>query len=365
MIILGGVSFNYPPFYYDSNIKATIQKFEYMYFFDFSSLHLQPSGNIFELHYWFDDQSHTMDAVVQNRCEKEFLGVVKAIASILNAEITIETEPFAEGGLRRWFRVLIKEENKKAPLTALLIMSLATNILIAPITTSINKVVEEVVESFLRDDEKNNLEKLKLRLEVEKLRQEINLEDSHTSDFNIINKRKSNFYETLQAYPKVKKVSFSIRSHTGKSFAEREVERTTFDEFILESDELEPEEIDNIIIEIISPVLKQGKYKWMGLYNGNPISFSMNSKEFKGRVQSGQIQFKNGAAINCALVIKRKLDNNGIEKEVGYEVIRVNSYFENDKPVETREGRLHRTRKGTVTPPQLDLFGGIEKRDTE
>ena len=33
--------------------------------------------NTIELHYWFNDDSHTMNAIVFNKCEYEFLGIVK------------------------------------------------------------------------------------------------------------------------------------------------------------------------------------------------------------------------------------------------------------------------------------------------
>jgi len=76
-------------------------------------------GNTLELHYWFDDKSHTMDANVQNKCEYDFLGVIKEIASTLNLEILIETEPLADGGIKRWFKIISKEESKKQQLKLL------------------------------------------------------------------------------------------------------------------------------------------------------------------------------------------------------------------------------------------------------
>lgn len=49
--------------------------------------------NTIELHYWFNDDSHAMDAVVFNRCEYEFLGIAKEIAQKLKVDLEIETEP--------------------------------------------------------------------------------------------------------------------------------------------------------------------------------------------------------------------------------------------------------------------------------
>ena len=91
--------------------------------------------------------------------------------------------------------------------------------------------------------------------------------------------------------------------------------------------------------------LKKGKYKWVGIYNGTPISFNMKSNEFRTLVQTGKVEFKNGSSINCQLEIRKRIDNEGIEKTVGYDVIRVNHYFDNEKPMETPEGKRYRQQK--------------------
>ena len=126
------------------------------------------------------------------------------------------------------------------------------------------------------------------------------------------------------------------------------------------SDDLEPLEIEKAEIEIISPVLKKGKYKWTGYYKGEVISFNMHSNEFKTLVQSGEIEFKNGSSINCFLKIKRKIDNEGIEKIVGYDVERVHFYFQNEEPIETSEGKQYRRVK-EAEKNQTRLFDSDEK----
>ena len=58
---------------------------------------------------------------------------------------------------------------------------------------------------------------------------------------NVIKKRKSNFYQILNNYPKIDKASFSIvDSNKTKRTEERFVNKIDFKEFILESNELEP-----------------------------------------------------------------------------------------------------------------------------
>jgi len=314
------------------------------------------SGNTLELHYWFENDSHTMDAIVQNRCEYEFLGVLKEIAATFNADVIIETEPLAEGGLRRWFKIIAKEENIRATITTAIIAALLAGVFITPITTSITKVTEKIIEEIFEDKEVKELEKEKLKLEVEKLRQEIQQNNQLLNQNSIIKKKKSNFYETLENYAKVSKVSFTIEDDNKIQISDdKSVLRKNFKQFVLVSDDLEPTEFEDAIIEIISPVLKKGNYKWMGIYNGISIPFNMKSKEFKTLVQTGDIQFKNGTSINCFLVVRKKIDNEGVEKIIGYDVLRINNYFENDKPIETPEGKHHRQKK-EADKLQMKLF---------
>lgn len=123
----------------------------------------------------------------------------------------------------------------------------------------------------------------------------------------------------------------------------------------MSSDDIEPENDENAIIEIVSPVLKKGNYKWTGIYNGTVISFSMKSNEFKTLVQTGKILFKNGSSINCHLIINKKINAEGEVHISSYEVVLVNHYFENDKPVETPEGKQKRQMNENKTK-QLELF---------
>lgn len=313
--------------------------------------------NTVEVHYWFTDDSHLMDAYVQNKCEYEFLGILKEICSTFNVELVVETQPLQNGGLRRWFRLTSKEEDKKATITIALITALLTTIIVTPLSTTISKVTERAIDKLFEDSVMQSLEKEKLRLEVENLRLEVREKTEKLDTSNVIKKKKSNFYVTLDNYQKIDKVSYSYSHEHEEVLEEKIIQRNDFKKFILVTDELEPIHEDEIVIEIISPVLKKGNYKWMGIYNGEAVPFTMKSKEFKELVQLGQVQFKNGTSINCSAIIKRKIDNEGIERITNIEVNRVNHYFENDKPIETYEGRLHRKKK-EAERKQYNLFKG-------
>jgi len=325
------------------------------------------NANTLELHYWFNDITHSMDAVVQNKCEQEFLAILNEIAKSFNVEILIETEPIAEGGIIRWFKINLKNKKQSATIITALITALATGIIITPIGTSLSEIGKQAIEKIFSDKELKELEKELLKeniknskedtkvkeLEQKKIEEEIKnirldseLKIQGLSSNRIIPKRKSNFYDTLDKYPKVKQVSLIIADENKNQIAEELfIQRCKFKEFILVSDELDPIEDENAIIEIISPVLKKGDYQWRGIYKGESLSFNMKSNEFKTLVQTGKIEFKNGSSIDCFLEIKRKMDNNGYEKIIERNIIRINNYFENDTPIETPEGKRYRQKQ--------------------
>ena len=65
-------------------------------------------ANTIELHYWMDDNSHIIDANIQNKCERELLDILDSIAGQWGLSVTIETMPLANGGVIRWFRLKAK-----------------------------------------------------------------------------------------------------------------------------------------------------------------------------------------------------------------------------------------------------------------
>lgn len=260
-------------------------------------------------------------------------------------------------------------------------LSTITAILITPLTKIAEKITEHIIDKVFEDknqviinDRKDSLELRKLELQNEnielqnkKLNEQLNQNQIEEANKQIkdvsrkiennivIKKRRSNFYEQLTNYEKIDKVSFRIEDKNNNSISENFIKKQNFNRFILHSDVIEPQSINNAKIEIISPVLKKGYYKWTGIYENEPIPFLMKSTEFKELVQKGQVEFKNGFTISCELQINKKVDNEGITKITGYEVLRVDSYFINDKPVETNEGKKHRKLKEAETQ-MLKLF---------
>lgn len=317
-------------------------------------------ANYIEFHYWFNDDSHSMDANIFNKCEYEALAIIKELSKTFKVDVQIDTEPIENGGLRSWLH--LKANSKNITLKDLILVAVfanaISNIITAPVTSTITEITTQMIERLFQDKEIAELKKQKeiaqLEYDIAKLENETK-ELSKTINEDAIVKRRSNYYEALKQCDKVEKVTIAVEDKNKQIYFENKVERISFDAYIMTSNDLEPQINENAIIEIVSPVLKKGKYKWTGIYNGEVIQFSMQSTEFKTLIQTGQIAFKNGFSIDCELLIKRKIDNEGITKISGYEVLTVNRYFENDNPIETPEGKKNRQKK-EADMRQLELF---------
>lgn len=310
-----------------------------------------------ELHYWLNDGTHTMDAHIFNKCERELLGIIDEFAAKLKVKVEIEIEPLGEGGLLSWFKLSGKDKNS---LKIAIFAFVLTEVLFQPITSSIDFLVKAAWERFLENPEitalKDEKEKeelirdiLQIRLESEKL--------SASIEENKLKKKRSNYFETVIKCEKIDKISISLMDATkSKEYCTSEVFSDDFERYILKSDELDPIIDEDATIELISPVLKKGKYQWLGIYHNSVIQFRMISREFKVMVLSGQIPFKNGSCIKCMLEVDRKIDNHGDERITGYIVHEVYGFFDNDRPIETPAGRRKRRRSVKATYRQLELF---------
>lgn len=307
--------------------------------------------NKLELHYLFsiDDKTHTMDAVVRNKCEHELLQIVSTIAKELNVQIKVETEAYDEGGLIEFYTFLGTAEGQA-------IMALA-NLAVVTLGVLLSRIplkkakLDKIEQELNIEAQKLNIALLKQELENKKINStNINIEKiEYILNNNIkVLKHKSNFYKILNNYPKVKKISTVKIDEFKKPLEDPQiVERKDFEKFILESDNLEPIPDDNATIEIISPVLKKGKFKWKGIYNklGSAIEFSMKDKEFKDNVVEEGISFKNGTFIDCIMEIERKIDDLGNIFNSNYSVITVLKQHDENASFETPKGKKIRQQK--------------------
>lgn len=314
-------------------------------------------SNCIEVQYYFEEETHLMDALVQNKCEYELLALIKEVASRFRLSIHIETAPLAEKGFRWRFKVALKKENK----TGAVAITIATAVLVAvvasPLSASGSETARQLIDQLTVSPEFGEFTEEKNQILVEKRVQQMLSHCNNLDASNLLKKRRSNFFELLKKYPRINRVQLmAVDEQRSRISHEAIITRQQFEQQILTSDILEPEEIDDVEIEIVSPVLKKSSHKWIGVYNGKARSFTMLSKEFKKLVQSGKVQFKNGTIIKCQISIHKKINSEGTERITGMTIDRVNQYYENDKPVETNEGKKQKKPQEQGPIQQLALF---------
>lgn len=311
-------------------------------------------ANKLELHYYFDDSddSHTMNAFVRNRCEFELLQIYTELQKELELDVKVETEAFEEGGLTELWTLLAEN----AVQITLLLTALAQALSRVPLRKS--KLEKKDLELSI-EERKLNIKSLKRELK-EKKPEQITIQNLNLiidSNPKIL-KHLSNYYKQLYNYPKVKKISTTKLSVNKEKIEEpRFISRTDFDKFVLESDELESEIDENATIEIISPVLKKGKYKWKGVYSkiGEAVDFYMKDKIFKQSVVAEGIEFKNGTFIDCILEKSRKINEVGEIYTSAYSVLTVLKKHYENTVIETPQGKKYRKEK-EAEKQQLKLF---------
>lgn len=300
----------------------------------------------FEIHYYLDDGSHSMNAFIKNKCEAEFLEIVKEISKVFDISLTLEAQALEEGGIREIWKVV---GNNASQITLVLII---VQILLSFIPTKDKELV------VIQDEELIALQKEDLRLSIQERKQRIEKaveepnevtikEAAEAADLNYkIIRRKSNFYKSLQTCKKISHAGFSILDESDcKVGEEKIVERQHFSRFILEEDELKPITTDDAVIDIVAPVLTDGRAKWKGIYNGEHISFDMNDLDFKHKVLNKQVSFRNGTQIVCVLTVRNKLNEAGEVTLIGYTVNTVLKFGEIGAIEETSGGRTYKQAK--------------------
>lgn len=314
-------------------------------------------ANKLELHYYFSDSSNYMDAMIKYRCEKEVLSFIRLIADMLDVKMTVYCEPYQKGGFKEIWGIAGIH-----PRAISIVLSIVMQTLTRPLFFSKKHAGMQLDKDAYNEE--------KVQYETAKFRKALKLSPTGgilTQEFlDLINsipkicKYKSNFFEALKGYPKVKKISVrELNERNNSKSGLREVKREDFDSYILRSDELSPIKDNSAIIEIISPVLKDSKFRWKGIYNkgGETIDFYMNDADFKEEMFKEKITFVSGMCIDCVLEIERKLNELGDIVNIGYTVQTVIRTRFDKMVIITPQGKRHLAKlKAEKQQLTLDLF---------
>jgi len=294
-------------------------------------------SNKLQLHYFFRDNSHSIDAVTRNECEKELLNIFNEISTSLGFTVRIEAEPSQEGGFKEIWKFL---GDNAVQIT--LIVSVST-IFISRFPVENKELTKLQIENLKLDNEikKKQLQKLELEFLKEEDLDELKVTDvvEHLQSNYKIAWRKSNYYKKINSYRKVESISVQRFSESSSVGSERVVERTKFPSFILKSDELPDLEVPMATIDVISPALKSGKFRWKGFYEKEIITFEMQDSIFKSDVLKGNIHFSNAFTIEASMIQIRKIDQDGGIKVTNNIVTTVLATIDNGVRTETEHGK--------------------------
>lgn len=290
-------------------------------------------SNRLQLHYYFKDNSHTIDSILRNECEKEILYIFKEISETLRLELNLETLPVEEGGFKEAWNFLGKNS---AQIT--LMVSIAA-IVISRFPAENKELTKLQIENLKLDNEIKKKELEKLNLDFIQGEHDIN-EKTIIDSVALVNKnykvawRKSNLYKKLNDYHKVDSVE--ILRHKGDEPIgnPRNIPRLEFSKFILKTDELPPKNLENEIIDVISPAIKRGNFRWKGFYNNEIINFQMNDNNFKMQVLKGGVHFSNKFSIEVLMTQARKINQDGGIKVTNTIVNKVVATIEDGKRIE-------------------------------
>ena len=291
--------------------------------------------NKLELRYYFNDKSNYMDAMIKHRSEKEVLSLVRTLADMLDIKMTVYCESFAQ---QEGFREIWSVAGENSRLISVL-LNLFMQVWTRP---SLLVGGQPVVDRSVADEEKMQREIALLRSNLRKKMPGITVTRELVELLSAsprFCKCKSNFYEAVRGYPKVTKFTLRELNENNRSRSVKDNKAT---------------------IEIISPVLKDARYRWKGIYNkgGETIDFYMCDEDFKKDMFDEKIAFKSGMCIDCVLEIQRKMSELGEVVNISYTVETVIRTRFDKMEIITPQGKRH-LRKLEAEKKQLtlDLFG--------
>jgi len=294
-------------------------------------------SNQFQIHYYFTDNSHGFSASVRNDCERELLNLYQDVAKTLDLKLLVQSEPSKEGGFIDVWKFLGENINQ----VTLIVSAIAIILSRKPVENK--KLTQLQIENLELDNElkKSELQQLQLKAKNEEDIDEdliIKVVELLSLNYRII-WRRSNFYKEIIKYKRVFKVSGQRLYEDLPVGVDREIQRNDFHNFILLTDELPENEINEAKIDLISPVLKSGNFLWKGFFNNDIISFDMQDSAFRAMIQNGEMILNNKVTLSTLLIQSRKIDENGHIKVTKSIVTLVIDYSINGVQYITKDGQ--------------------------
>lgn len=290
-------------------------------------------SNGLQFHYYFRDSSHSINSLLRNECEKELLYIFKEISETLGLQLELETLPAEEGGFKETWKFLGKNSAQIS-----LVVAIAA-IVISRFPIENKELTSLQIENLKLDNELKRKELEKLNLEFLQDDDEIS-QETLIDSVEIVNKnykvswRKSNLYKKLNNYQKVDYIDVLRLQDEKPVGTPRKVAKNEFSKFILQSDNLPKLVLENVKIDVISPAIKRGKFRWKGFYDNSIINFIMDDYDFSNKVINGQIHFSNRYSIEVEMDQERKINQDGNIIVTNSTVSKVNASIEGETRIE-------------------------------
>jgi hypothetical protein len=294
------------------------------------------------IHYYFNDDSHSMNAFIKNKADQKLFLILQEMSDVFNLDFEFEVTAIHEGGIKDLIKIKPGKKTKKflkkyGLTTYTIVGTVLGTLLIHEITT------DDEYQELKKQDLK--LEIQKKQLEVEKLQNEkaLGKEINDIPVFSIeemveflfaydkIKNIRSDYYIELQKIDKLNGISNDVLNDSNQPMnLGKYVSKEKFNDLIIYDREIEPLIYDDIKIDIISPVLNQGNYKWRGVIHGYQKSFNMKDKEFKKLILQHKITFETGTSIMCKLIVRQKVNNHGKIETIEHNVFNVRQVLQSD-----------------------------------
>jgi hypothetical protein len=140
--------------------------------------------DLFQIHYYLNDKSHSMETLTLNKVESEFLKISQEVAKIFDCKLIIESQALDEGGLTSVYKFLVKKKNIKYTLaTTAFLGTIIGNILTTVITNNLSEDKEQTaltkeltkakIEESKSTKDYSELISEKTKLEIKNLKQKI------------------------------------------------------------------------------------------------------------------------------------------------------------------------------------------------
>lgn len=276
-----------------------------------------------------------MDAIIRNRAESELLALLKEIAAVLDLPLHVETQAYGEGGLIEYLDLVFQHQEQIKTVMGLLAPLLAAPFYSDKLKQSkqqtqlnelnIKKIKLEIKEKEDSSADRDEAKKRKIKsmpLPLESTPTEDEIAQALVARKKIA-RRRSNYYEALLSDSKINAVGFSP-SHKSDA-PEKVVQRTKFSSFVIAKTNLDPLVYENMMLEIVSPVLRTRSIKWRGIFDNKIISFDLQDNGFRADVASQKVQFQNGTTLLCDLEVHQREDDTGEIEIAGYAVTKVHA----------------------------------------